>query len=148
MLNTKKIFFSVVIPTFNMESFLRKSIKSVLNQSYKNFEIIVIDNFSKDNTKKLIKNFKNKKIKFFQIKNGGVIGKSRNLGIKKSKGNWIAFLDADDLWLKNRLYVLKKKLRVKNLILYPVAKLLRFNTIKLRKYGITDLRTIIIMKNF
>ena len=113
MLSTKKTFFSIIIPTFNMESFLRKSIKSVLNQSYKNFEIIVIDNFSKDNTKKLIKNFKNKKIKFFQIKNGGVIGKSRNLGIKKSKGNWIAFLDADDLWLKNRLYVLKKKIESK-----------------------------------
>jgi glycosyltransferase involved in cell wall biosynthesis len=114
MSKSKETFFSVVIPTFNMESFLRKSIKSVLNQNYKNFEIIVIDNFSKDNTKKLVKNFKNKKIKFFQINNGGVIGKSRNLGIKKSKGNWIAFLDADDMWFKNRLSVLKKKIENKN----------------------------------
>ena len=148
MSKSKETFFSVVIPTFNMEGFLRKSIKSVLNQNYKNFEIIVIDNFSKDNTKKLIKNFKNKKIKFFQIKNGGVIGKSRNLGIKKSKGNWIAFLDADDMWFKNRLSVLKKKSRTKILILYQVVKLLKFNTTKLKKYGIMDLKKKIIMKSF
>ena len=139
MLNTKKIFFSVVIPTFNMESFLRKSIKSVLNQSYKNFEIIVIDNFSKDNTKKLIKNFKNKKIKFFQIKNGGVIGKSRNLGIKKSKGNWIAFLDADDLWLKNRLYVLKKKIESKKFDFISSSEIIEVQHNKTKKIFIVNM---------
>jgi glycosyltransferase involved in cell wall biosynthesis len=110
MVKKKKVFFSVIIPTYNMAGFLFYSIKSVLRQNYKNFEIIVIDNCSQDNTKKVVKNFRNKKIRFFQIKNNGVIGKSRNLGIKKARGNWVAFLDADDQWFKNRLTVLKKKI--------------------------------------
>ena len=109
MVKKKKVFFSVIIPTYNMAGFLFYSIKSVLRQNYKNFEIIVIDNCSQDNTKKVVKNFRNKKIRIFQIKNNGVIGKSRNLGIKKARGNWVAFLDADDQWFKNRLTVLKKK---------------------------------------
>ena len=87
MKKSEKIFFSIIIPTYDMAEYLSYSVKSVLCQNYKNFEIIVVDNHSKDNTKKVIKDFKNKKIRFFQIYNYGVIGKSRNLGIKKSRGN-------------------------------------------------------------
>ena len=65
MKQNKRIFFSVIIPTYNMSGFLFRSIQSVLDQNYKNFEIIVVDNFSKDDTKKVIKNFNNKKIRFF-----------------------------------------------------------------------------------
>ena len=112
-----KNFFSVVIPTYNMLSFLKKAINSVLKQSYKNYEIIIIDNHSSDGTEKYIQSLKNDKIKFFKIKNNGIIGKSRNLGIKKSKGNWIAFLDADDEWLSKKLkdinnFIKKKKFQV------------------------------------
>ena len=67
-----------------MADYLMRSVKSVLRQNFKNFEIIIVDNFSNDNTKK-IQNLKNNKIKFFQINNKGVIGKSRNLGIKNQK---------------------------------------------------------------
>ena len=95
----KQNFFSVIIPTYNMLKFLKIAIKSVTKQRYKNFEIIIVDNFSSDGTDKYVKSLKNKKIKFYKIKNHGVIGKSRNIGIKKSKGEWVAFLDADDEWL-------------------------------------------------
>ena len=114
MKKNKKIFFSVIIPTYNMADHLMRSVKSVLRQNFKNFEIIIVDNYSNDNTKKKIKNLKNNKIKFFQINNKGVIGKSRNLGIKKSKGEWIAFLDADDEWFSNKLKIIKKKIEESN----------------------------------
>ena len=100
---SKKIpFFSVIIPTYNQCDFLKKAIESVLNQSLKNFEIIVIDNFSNDGTEKLLKSLK-KKIIFRKIRNLGVIAKSRNKGIKLAKGKWISFLDSDDIWTKDKL---------------------------------------------
>ena len=88
-------------PLSFFEHELKRAVNSVLDQSFKNWELIVIDNFSKDNTKKMIQNFKNSKIKFFQIKNKGIIARSRNFGIKKSKGEYLAFLDSDDFWIKN-----------------------------------------------
>ncbi len=97
-----------------MLKFLKIAIKSVMKQRYKNFEIIIVDNFSSDGTDKYVKSLKNKKIKFFKIKNHGVIGKSRNIGIKKSKGEWIAFLDADDQWLPNKLFDINKIINLKN----------------------------------
>ena len=104
----------IVIPTYNMAGYLRKAIKSVLKQSYKNYEIIIIDNYSTDGTNKIIKKINSRKIKYFKLKNSGIIGKSRNLGIKKSKGNWIAFLDADDEWFPNRLLNLNKNIIKEN----------------------------------
>ena len=104
----KKILFSIIIPTYNRENKIKKAIDSVLVQKYKNWEILVIDNYSKDNTKKLVQSYKNKNIKFFKIKNYGVIAKSRNFGISKSKGNFIAFLDSDDVWMKKKLYECNK----------------------------------------
>ena len=102
------IFFSIVIPTYNQANFLKKALNSILAQSYKNYEIIIVDNYSKDNTAKIVSNFKNKKIRYFKKKNFGVIAKSRNLGIKKAKGKWIAFLDSDDSWFPQRLNIVKK----------------------------------------
>ena len=125
MSKQKRTFFSIVIPTYNMEKFIKKSVKSVLNQTYKNFEILVIDNHSKDKTRQIINNFKSNKIKYFKIKNYGVIGKSRNLGIKKSKGNWIAFLDADDQWFKHRLLIIKKEIEKKNFDYIASSEIIR-----------------------
>ncbi len=99
-------FFSVVIPTFNQCNFLEKAIKSVLEQTFRDFEIIIIDNFSTDNTRKIIENNKSEKIIYKRFKNEGIIGASRNHGIKHSRGEWIAFLDSDDSWYKNRLKVI------------------------------------------
>ena len=107
-----KPFFSIVIPTYNQSKFLRQALESVFNQSFKSFEVIVIDNYSKDKTDEVIKRYKDKII-FKKINNNGVIAKSRNIGIKYSSGIWISFLDSDDLWSKNKLHkvynYLKKK---------------------------------------
>jgi glycosyltransferase involved in cell wall biosynthesis len=101
----KSPFFSVIIPTFNQAEFLNKAIKSVLEQTYKDYELIIIDNFSTDNTEEIIKNFNNKKIQYYKNSNNGIIAKSRNIGINKSKGKWLAFLDSDDFWYTNRLKI-------------------------------------------
>ncbi|MAR84740.1 MAG: glycosyl transferase [Cytophagia bacterium] len=99
----KNPFFSVVIPTFNQDSFLKKAINSVLQQTFKDFEIIIIDNNSTDNTEETVKYFNLENIQYEKISNGGIIAKSRNLGIKKAKGKWIAFLDSDDDWESEKL---------------------------------------------
>ena len=95
--------FSVVIPTYNCKELLKKAVKSVLDQTYSNYEIIIIDNYSNDGTDVFVESLKNKKIKFVKTKNEGCIGRSRNIGIKLSRSKWIAFLDSDDIWFENRL---------------------------------------------
>ena len=104
----KKPFFSVIIPTYNQSGLLKKALRSVYNQTYKNYEIIVIDNYSTDNTFQVIKLFN--KVIYKKIHNRGIISKSRNLGIKLSKGKWLAFLDSDDYWDKNKLHSVYKKI--------------------------------------
>ena len=99
----KSIFFSVIIPTYNQGNLLKKAISSVLDQSFKNFEIIIIDNFSNDETQKIVEGFKSEKIIYEKVRNNGVIAKSRNTGIKISRGKWLAFLDSDDYWYSERL---------------------------------------------
>jgi len=98
----KNPFFSVVIPSFNHSNFIEKAINSVLKQTFKNNEIIVIDNYSTDNTKDILDKYKNRII-YKKIHNQGIIAKSRNLGIKVSKGKWICFLDSDDEWFPTKL---------------------------------------------
>ncbi|EMO04349.1 glycosyltransferase-like protein, family 2 domain protein, partial [Leptospira interrogans serovar Icterohaemorrhagiae str. Verdun HP] len=94
---------SVVIPTYNHSDFLKLSLASVINQTYLNWEAIVIDNHSNDNTDEVVSSFGNSKVRLTKIKNNGVISVSRNLGIKEAKGDWISFLDSDDLWFPNKL---------------------------------------------
>ena len=92
------------MPYYNKEFYFKESINSVLNQSYKNFELIIIfDDIPEkyEKFKTLIP--KDKRIKIFKNKKNLGAGKSRNFGIKKSKGEFIAFIDSDDLWKKNKL---------------------------------------------
>ncbi len=94
---------SVIIPTYNRINTIKRAIDSVLNQTYKNFEVLIIDDGSTDNTGKFIENnYKDSRINYFYSKNKGV-SFARNLGIKKSSGEWIAFLDSDDEWLLDKL---------------------------------------------
>lgn len=97
-----EIFFSVIIPTFNRKSFLRFAIDSVLAQTYKNFELIIVDDGSTDSTRDLIKSYTDARIVYLYQENKGVSA-SRNLALSKSKGDFIAFLDSDDNWLKEKL---------------------------------------------
>lgn len=92
-------FFSVVIPVFNKEIYISQTIDSVLKQTFKNFELILVVDPCTDRTLEVIKGFDDQRIRIFQRNSPGPGGyEARNLGIKNSKTNWIAFLDADDTW--------------------------------------------------
>ena len=105
-MNTKLIpYVSIVIPTYNHANFLVKALQSVLDQTYENWEAIVIDNHSTDETNKVIDKYNDPRIKYLKIFNNGVIAKSRNLGVKTAKAEWIAFLDSDDWWTKDKLAI-------------------------------------------
>tara|TARA_B100000787_G_scaffold164922_1_gene148184 strand:+ start:348 stop:1223 length:876 start_codon:yes stop_codon:yes gene_type:complete len=95
--------FSVILPTYNRAKFIEGAINSVLNQDYLNWELIIIDNFSTDNTQTLVEKFNDKRIIYVKYKNYGIIAKARNYGIKLSNGNYLAFLDSDDWWYPNKL---------------------------------------------
>lgn len=94
---------SIVVTTYNREKLLTQTLHSILNQSFQDFELIVIDNFSKYNFFECIKSFNNEKIKAFQNQNNGIIAVNRNFGIKQARGRYVAFCDDDDIWLKDKL---------------------------------------------
>ncbi|MCW7462953.1 glycosyltransferase family 2 protein [Leptospira limi] len=96
-------FISIVIPTYNHSHFLKKSLGSVVTQSYINWEAIVIDNHSSDTTDEVVNSFSDSRIRLKKIHNHGIIASSRNLGILESKGEWISFLDSDDFWYSDKL---------------------------------------------
>jgi teichuronic acid biosynthesis glycosyltransferase TuaG len=97
-----EVLVSVVIPAFNSELYITECIDSVLNQTYQNFEIIIIDDGSTDSTVNIVSEYKSDKIRFFHQKNSGS-GAARNHGVMQALGNWIAFIDADDIWLPDKL---------------------------------------------
>lgn len=94
---------SVIIPTYNRAEFLRSAIASVLNQTYQDFEIIVVDDGSKDNTENVVSHFNNRKIRYVRHETNKGVTVARNTGILNSKGAFIAFLDDDDEWLPQKL---------------------------------------------
>jgi glycosyltransferase involved in cell wall biosynthesis len=96
-----KPLVSVIIPTYNSASFVRQSVESVLRQTYDNFEVIVVDDGSTDNTEAVLLSYKDA-IRYIKKNNGGPSG-ARNLGINEAKGEFIAFQDADDIWLPEKL---------------------------------------------
>ncbi|TPG41659.1 glycosyltransferase family 2 protein [Flavobacterium pectinovorum] len=95
-------FFSIIIPLYNKENHIENTIKSVLNQTFTDYEIIIINDGSTDKSEILALGFKDHRIQIYNQKNQGV-SVARNLGIEKSKGKLIAFLDADDYWFQNHL---------------------------------------------
>ena len=99
---------SIIVPIYNAEKYLKKCIDSLVNQTKKEIEIILINDGSTDNTENIIKEYKDKRIKYFKNENQG-IGKTRNFGIKKAKGNYIMFVDSDDYVELNACEELYKK---------------------------------------
>ena len=91
------------MPTFNQANFIEKAILSILRQTERSFELIVINNYSSDNTYEIVNSFDDNRIKIFNFNNNGIIAASRNLGIQKSNGSFIAFLDSDDIWYPTKL---------------------------------------------
>lgn len=94
---------SVVVTTYNREKYLKETLSSILNQTFTNFELIVVDNYSNYNFYDVIDEFQDKRIKAYQNDNNGNIAINRNFGIAKAVGQYIAFCDDDDVWESNKL---------------------------------------------
>jgi len=95
---------SIIVPTYNRQNLIKDAIQSVVKQTYKDWELIIVDDGSTDNTKSIVSEYtkKDSRIRYFYKKNGGQ-GSARNLGVLESKGEYVAFLDSDDEWLEDKL---------------------------------------------
>ncbi len=100
-----KPYFSIVLPCWNSINFIEKCVDSIKNQTFKNYEVIIIDNSSSDGTIKKLREIKDDRFKIYSINNEGILAKSRNLGIEQSNAEWVAFLDSDDWWTEDKLEV-------------------------------------------
>ena len=133
--NKKLPLVSIVLNCHNAEKFLERSISSVIKQKYRNWELIIFDNCSNDNTKiELLKFKKNKKIKYFRSNKLHNLYNARNLAIKKAKGSLITFLDADDWWLKDKLDKQVKFLEKNKDVNIVYSNLFLFNEKKNKTY--------------
>ena len=95
---------SIIMPSYNTGKYISESIQSVLNQTYQNWELIIVDDCSTDDTDKVIKTFlSDNRIRFLknEINSGAAV--SRNYALREAKGKWIAFLDSDDIWVPQKL---------------------------------------------
>ena len=101
---------SVVIPLYNKEKSIAQTLECVLNQTYKDFEVIVVDDGSKDNSAAIVAQFTDTRIHLIRQENGGVSA-ARNRGIEEAQGKYVAFLDADDVWLTDHLESLVNLIR-------------------------------------
>lgn len=99
---------SVIIPTYNRKDLLKEAVQSILNQSYINYEVLIIDDYSIDNTEKIVRQFISEygcKIKYFKNERKKGVSGARNTGLHHAKGKYIAFLDSDDIWESNKLQI-------------------------------------------
>jgi glycosyltransferase involved in cell wall biosynthesis len=103
MAETKLPTVSVIIPTYNRAHLIGRSINSVLNQTYQDFELIIVDDGSSDNTEEIIRAFNDPRILFLKHPENRGVSAARNTGIKEARGSYIAFQDSDDEWLPEKL---------------------------------------------
>lgn len=94
---------SVIIPTYNREKTIKRAIESALNQTFSLLEVLVCDDGSTDKSREIVEKIKDARVEWLEGKHSGLPAVARNRGIKKSKGKWIAFLDSDDWWEKDKL---------------------------------------------
>ena len=130
-------FFSVIIPTFNQANFLTDTLNSLKSQTFKDFEVIVVDNFSDDDTENIVKKF-DFEIIYRKFNNDGVISKSRNFGLYLSRGKWICFLDSDDTWTSDKLHYTYDEITKKNFDVICNSEWIKYNhkkNIKIWCYG-------------
>jgi len=147
---SKHPFFSIIIPLYNKQDYIKSTLNSVLDQTFVNFEIIIINDGSTDKSENIIKLFKDIRIHLFTITNQGV-SHARNYGIKKASSDFIAFIDADDFWYKNHLEELHKSiLKFPNADLFcnTYEVLLSEGIKKKGIYNIPKSDSIIVIKDF
>jgi len=111
-----KKLISIIVNCHNGEKFLRECINSVINQTYKRWELIFWDNKSTDSSKKIFKSYNDKRLHYFYSNTKDKLYKARNKAIKKAKGSFLAFLDTDDFWIPKNLYLRKKFFKEKKYI--------------------------------
>ncbi len=98
-----KIRFSIIVSAYNIEEYVKRALESILNQEFKNYEILVVDDCSTDNTLKIVKEYESEKVKIYQTKkNSGTAGATRNVGIENASGEFLLFLDGDDALYDNQ----------------------------------------------
>ena len=109
---------TIITPIFNAQNFIAETIESVIDQTYQNWEMIMVDDCSTDNSRDIVKKYevKDSRIKLIELEvNFGGPARPRNVGLDISKGDYLAFLDADDVWLENKLQVQISEMLVNNL---------------------------------
>tara|TARA_B110000305_G_C19397304_1_gene618160 strand:+ start:276 stop:1124 length:849 start_codon:yes stop_codon:yes gene_type:complete len=109
---------TIITPIFNAQNFIAETIESVIDQTYQNWEMIIVDDCSTDNSRDIVKKYevKDSRIKLIELEvNFGGPARPRNVGLDISKGDYLAFLDADDVWLENKLQVQISEMLVNNL---------------------------------
>lgn len=94
---------SIIMPSFNTAHFITESVMSVIKQTYQNWELIIIDDCSTDNTDEVIKSIQDSRIRYLKNNNNLGAAVSRNRALREAKGRWVAFLDSDDLWMPEKL---------------------------------------------
>ena len=94
---------SVIMPAYNSERYIKKAVESVLFQTYTNWELLIIDDASSDGTYKILSEISDDRIRIFRNETNQGVAYSRNLGAKKASGEWLAFLDSDDMWEFDKL---------------------------------------------
>ena len=114
--------FSVIVPVYNTSKYLEKCIKSLINQTFKNYEVIIINDGSTDNSEEILTLYANKYnfIKLFSKKNGG-LSDARNFGVEKCTGEYIVFLDSDDYFEENTLEIINEKLTDEDIFGYGIS---------------------------
>lgn len=105
---------SIIMPSYNSSKYIKSSIESVQNQTYKTWELIIVDDCSVDNTVDIIKNIDDDRIYLYTNESNRGAALSRNRALRKARGRWIAFLDSDDIWLPNKLELQLKFMRQNN----------------------------------
>lgn len=94
---------SIIMPSYNTAKFIKETVDSVLSQTYTNWELIIVDDCSTDNTDEIVSQFEDGRIKYIKNEKNSGAAVSRNRALREAKGKWIAFLDSDDLWEKDKL---------------------------------------------
>ena len=109
MVSKENVIFSVIMPIYNKEAYIRQAVDSVLKQTFQSFEIIIVCDPSTDNSNREVESITDPRVKIYYRGKPGPGGyAARNLGIRKAQGEWLAFLDADDIWYPDHLEKMKK----------------------------------------
>ena len=94
---------SIIMPSYNTGKFIKETINSVISQTYSNWELIIVDDCSTDNTDEILKNINDDRIIYLKNEKNSGAAVSRNKALREAKGRWMAFLDSDDLWVPQKL---------------------------------------------